>query len=170
MTPFRTALLGTALLAAAAAPALAQPAPGQAGPGPRGAGAMFNQFDTNKDGRVTWDEAWAVIQQRFNAADPDHDGSLTQQEMAKARLRPNATRPEGGQGPQRERMVGMMFRALDANRDGVVTLEEIRPAAEARFRAFDANGDGAVTRDEVPAPPRRQHRGTGGQPPAQQPG
>jgi len=127
---------------------------------------MFNQFDTNKDGRVTWDEAWGVIQQRFNAADPDHDGSLTQQEMAAIRLGPR--RADGPPGPGRERMVGMMFRAMDANRDGVVTLEEIRPMAEARFRAFDANGDGAVTRDEIPNPPRRRqhHHGPGGQPPA----
>ena len=56
------------------------------------------------------------------------------------------------------RMVGMMFRGLDANRDGVVTLEEIRPMAEARFRAFDANGDGAVTRDELPTPPAQPQR------------
>jgi Ca2+-binding EF-hand superfamily protein len=63
----------------------------------------------------------------------------------------------------------MMFRALDANRDGKVTLEEIRPAAEARFRAFDANGDGAVARDELPRPPRH-HRHGQGQRPAPAPG
>ncbi|WP_158292241.1 EF-hand domain-containing protein [Paracraurococcus ruber] len=180
MTMFRMALLGAAILAGAAAPALAQPAPPPAGgpggapggpPGPRGErgpGAMFNQFDTNRDGRVTWDEAWGVIQQRFQAADTDRDGGLTQDEMANARLRPGAPRPEGPPpGPQRERMVGMMFRALDANRDGKVTPEEIRPAAEARFRSFDANGDGAVTRDELPTPPpRRDHRGPGGDRPA----
>ena len=160
MMNFRMALLGTALLAAAAAPALAQPAPGPGGPGPRGdrgPGAMFNQMDTHKDGRVTWDEAWGTIQQRFAAADADRDGRLSQQEMEAARLRPGAARPEGAQGPDRARMVGMMFRALDANRDGGVTQDEIRPAAEARFRAFDANSDGAVTRDEIPnRPPHRR--------------
>jgi Ca2+-binding EF-hand superfamily protein len=133
---------------------------------------MFNQMDTNKDGKVTWEEGWAFVQQRFAAADPDKDGSLTQKEMEAARLRPGPGRPEGGpmgghmggaMGPQHERMVGMMFRGLDANRDGVVTLEEIRPMAEARFRAFDANGDGAVTRDELPTPPAHPRRhGHGG--------
>lgn len=185
MITFRMALLGTALLAAA--PALAQPAPPPGAPpappaagapppggpapapaprpdrGPRaerGPGAMFNRIDANKDGRVTWEESWTFIQERFAAADPDKDGSLTLKEMEAARLGPGrGPGPEAGQpGPQRERMVGMMFRGFDANRDGRVTLEEIRPAAEARFRGFDANGDGAVTRDELPpSPPRGQH-------------
>ncbi len=52
-----------------------------------------------------------------------------------------------------------MFRALDANADGRLTPEEVRPAVEARFRAADANGDGAVTREEVPQ--RHAHRGPG---------
>ena len=49
-----------------------------------------------------------------------------------------------------------MFRAIDANRDGRITPEELRPAVEARFRALDANGDNGVTRDELPM---RRHGG-----------
>ncbi|WP_165982760.1 EF-hand domain-containing protein [Dankookia rubra] len=174
MKTFRMALLGTALLAAApalaqpAAPPAGAPAPGGPAAGPRaerGPGAMFNQVDANKDGKVTWDEAWVFIQQRFAAADPDKDGSLTQKEMEAARLRPGRAGPDGGHmGPRHAQMIGMMFRGLDANRDGVVTLEEIRPMAEARFRAFDVNGDGVVTKDELPAPPPRgeRHRDRGG--------
>ena len=49
-------------------------------------------------------------------------------------------------------------RALDANRDGRVTLEELRPMLEARFRAMDVNADNAVTQDELPRFGRRGHR------------
>jgi hypothetical protein len=72
-----------------------------------------------------------------------------------------------GDGPRRgppghdhaehaQRMADARFRALDANRDGKVTLEEMRPQVEARFRAMDANGDQTVTREEMP---RRHHGG-----------
>ena len=49
-----------------------------------------------------------------------------------------------------------MFRALDADRNNMVTLAEIRPVAEAWFRAFDANGDGALSQDELPRPRQAQ--------------
>jgi hypothetical protein len=50
-----------------------------------------------------------------------------------------------------------VFRAVDADRDGRVTPEEVRPALEAQFRALDANGDNGVILDEPPVPrPRRR--------------
>ncbi|TCZ53389.1 EF-hand domain-containing protein [Roseicella aquatilis] len=166
MKTFRMALLGAAL-AAAAAPALAQtaPAPGPDNRGPRagrGPGAILDRIDGNKDGKATWDETWIFVQDRFTAADADRDGRLTQQEMGAARLGPGLDGRERGASPeQRTRVVGMIFRGIDANRDGVVVIEEVRPLAEARFRALDANGDGAVTRDEMPAP-RQRHQGRHG--------
>jgi hypothetical protein len=128
---------------------------------------------------VVWDEAWIFVQQRFTAADTNRDGGLTQQELQA--MRPmgrragepgrqgaaaqgsDAQRPGGPDRAGRQsQFAGMMFRALDANRDGKVTLEEIRPAAEARFRAFDANGDNAVSRDELPQGHHRGRRGHAG--------
>lgn len=177
------AMLGAALLAAAALPALAQPGPGPgAGPGggARGPAAMFDQVDANRDGRVSWEEGWGFVQQRFAAADRDHDGALTQEEMQAAWPMGGHRRGAGRNGPageagqqaassRRSYWQGAMFRALDANRDGRLTLEEVRPAAEARFRAFDANLDNVVSRDELPQP-HRLHGGQGGGAPGTQPG
>ena len=180
-TTSRSALLAAAAVLAAL-PALAQPAappPGAGGanPGPRGPGALFDEMDANKDSRVTWDEAWAFVQRRFNAADADKDGGLTRQEADA--LRPANRRLGGGQSgaaPTAEQSARMsrfgdvVFRSIDANRDGRVTLDEVRPAVEARFRGLDADRDDAVERGELPQ--RRQgggprhgggHGGHGGQ-------
>ena len=163
MTPLRLALFGAMLIATA--PAFAQAIPGAPAapqqPGPRGPGGMLRQFDTTGDGRVTWDEAWTVVQQRFAAADANHDGVVTLEEaqaFRPAQRRADAPPPR----PERAERMARMFRALDANSDGRVTLEELRPAAEARFRAMDANGDRVVSADEMP---QRHHRGPGGRGP-----
>ncbi len=161
-------LLGAALAVAVALPAMAQPGPGggpggQGGPGGGpgagpgwGRGAMFQLFDTNGDGRVSFEEGWAVVQQRFAAADTNRDGGLSLEEWQAARLGPNLGRGdrepprEGWRAVRRQEMRARAFRAFDANSDGRVTLEEIRPLAEFRFRMMDANADGAVTREEAP--------------------
>lgn len=177
-TTFRSALLA-AVAVAVALPAWAQPAttpPSAASPpaaggdqgGPRGPGRLFDEMDANKDSRVAWDEAWAFVQRRFASADADRDGGLTRQE-AEA-LRPANRRPGGQQGggggggapsaeqaARQSRFGDMMFRGLDANRDGKVTLDEVRPAVEARFRGLDADGNNAVERSELP-----QRRAGGG--------
>ena len=142
--------------------------PGHGGPGHGGPGraaAVFDEMDGNKDSRVTWDEAWSFVQRRFAAADTDRDGGLSRGEADA--LRPSggrrraegsanapATPPTPEQEARRGRFGDMMFRSIDANRDGRVTLDEVRPMIEARFRGLDADADNAVSRAELPQ--RRQ--------------
>ncbi|WP_160121806.1 EF-hand domain-containing protein [Rhodovarius lipocyclicus] len=158
--------------APAAPPAGAPGAPGAPAERGRMAERMFQALDTNRDGRVTFEEIWAQTQARFSAADANHDGYLTPEEFRA--MRPRPPRREGAERPVPEHMqrfIDARFRAADANRDGRVTLEELRPGAEARFRAMDANGDGAITPDELPRHPPRgphhhRHGGPGGEGPA----
>lgn len=167
-----SAMLGLGLALLGGGIALAQNAPPPAAPpaatdarpdrAPRGDGGarMFELIDANRDGRVTWDEAWAFVTSRFNTADADRSGGLSIEEFAALRVRPGdvpAARPE--YAARMEQMRGAMFRGLDADRNGQVTLVEIRPMAEARFRALDANGDNVVARDELPQRGPHHHRG-----------
>jgi Ca2+-binding EF-hand superfamily protein len=174
MAHLRTkSLLGAAILGAgllAGGVAFAQAPGGGPGGGPRGdyGARMFERLDTNRDGRITWDESWAVLTERFNAADADRSGGLTLEEFRNLRPQREGRRaPEGRRAERMEQRQAAMFRGLDANRDGVVTLEEMRGPAEMRFRMADANGDGAITRDELPRGHRHGQRGEGrGQAPA----
>ena len=149
------AALGGLLLAGTA---VAQPATGGARDASRD--RMWGQLDTNNDGRITRDEGMAWLQGRFQQADTDRDGAISLAEM-------QAVRGSHGTGPaaapaqdgRRAEMRAALFRGLDANSDGRVTMDEVRPAVEARFRAADANNDGAVTRDELPGRGARRERG-----------
>ena len=43
---------------------------------------LFDQQDTNKDGKVSKEEALAHAQSRFDAIDANHDGVMTKEEIA----------------------------------------------------------------------------------------
>ncbi|KHK01628.1 hypothetical protein [Desulfovibrio sp. TomC] len=47
------------------------------------------------------------------------------------------------------------FQAIDADRNGRITLEEWRNFQEREFRRYDANNDGVLTQDELAASPRK---------------
>jgi len=52
--------------------------------------------------------------------------------------------------PPRPHGPGGLFMHADANKDGIVTRDELLAVADARFAKFDANKDGKITADERP--------------------
>lgn len=86
-------------------------------------------------------------QARHARADADSDGRVSQAEFVQSRVSRLTT--------------------LDANRDGTVTVEEMRAAREARqaerrvamFDRLDADKDGSISRAEFEARPERGARG-----------
>ena len=125
----RPAALATAIAALLSTPAFAGGHPDRA------------EIDVNKDGRIDLAEIQAVrpdyTVEKFNAADANRDGQLTEDEW------------RSGHGKRRR------YGNLDADKDGNFTLEELRAAhpdlTQEKYAGFDGNSDGKVSRDEVKA-------------------
>lgn len=101
-------------------------------------GGHGKKIDTNKDGKVSLDEAVNGAKERFAKKDQDKNGALTANEIQ-------------GRGQRR-------FEMADANKDGRVTLAELETQVRAWFQKHDTNKDGVLTRDEFG---RGKHRGKG---------
>ncbi|MBC9178954.1 EF-hand domain-containing protein [Pseudoroseomonas ludipueritiae] len=158
--------LGVAL-AATALPALAQRGPGSI---PM---RIFEQADANHDGRVAEPEAMDFLAARFTEADANHDGAMTPEELGNfLRAQMASYRPGTDSGRERrqpppeaqrrmEERQARFFRIADADRDGRITMDELRPMAAALFRAADANGDNVLEPGELRGHrgPRGEHRG-----------
>lgn len=97
------------------------------------------KLDTNGDGKVDLAEAQAArpdfTREKFDAADLNRDGQLSEEEL----------RTLPGKGHH--------YGNLDADKDGVYTLEEVRAAhpdlTQEEYSSFDANKDGKVSKDEL---------------------
>lgn len=125
--------------------------------------ARFERFDTNKDGTVTRAEfeaaSGAMKAQRdarresrqedtFASLDNDGNGQISRAEWDAGHPGDGKSGPGGRMPGLRAAMGDRWFDALDANKDGKVTLAEANAAAMARFDRLDANKDGTVTPEE----------------------
>lgn len=164
-----------------------QPLGGAGGdrPSPR---EIFQRFDKNGDGKISKEEAPERMQQNWERMDRDGDGFVTTEELAQAfqamargegkpggkpgdapgkpAEKPNepTRRPEGKPDAARPMLANLppLYAALDANRDGELSAEEIAGAAKA-LATLDKNGDGKLTRDELfPNMPANMRPGEGG--------
>jgi Ca2+-binding EF-hand superfamily protein len=137
------AILTAVGLACAALTAVAAPE------GQEGRGAMaqrLKQADTNGDGMISRDEAKALprILEHFDEIDANHDGQITADE-----LRAFHEKMRGEKGKH----LGAMFKKLDTDGDGRISRAEAQaaPRLAERFDAIDANKDGFITMDEMKA-------------------
>jgi Ca2+-binding EF-hand superfamily protein len=158
----------------------AQPAPGGDRPAPR---EIFQRFDKNGDGKISKDEAPERMQQNWERVDRNGDGFVTPDELAQAFQglagapgKPDGkpdTKPENPQRKPDARPDAPVARpgilnfppllvALDTNRDGELSAEEIAGASKA-LASLDKNGDGKLTREELfPNMPANFQPGEGG--------
>lgn len=111
-------------------------------------------FDKNKDGKLQKAEVPSRLQGMFERADTDKNDVLDNTELKKltaeqaaAPVAPPMKRPFSALDPAAS--------AIDTNRDGELTADEIDKASTS-LKALDKNNDGTITEDEVrPAMPGR---------------
>lgn len=119
-------------------------------------GRLLERLDNDGDGAVTKEQFLRAMQQRM--ADGERRPNGKPEGKPNAVGRPGAKpegRPEGK--PESRPAAGAAFAppllsALDANKDGEISTDEIEQAAKA-LRSLDQNGDGKLTREELA--PRR---------------
>jgi Ca2+-binding EF-hand superfamily protein len=134
------------------------------------------QDDENDDGKLSKDEADERLLQAFDRVDADKDGFLNREEVQRmVEQGPSQDggpggpegrggglggpgRPRGGPG----RMMAMMpiIQALDADKNGELSTEEIDNAAAA-IKTLDQDKDGSISAEEM-APDMSQMLGGGG--------
>jgi Ca2+-binding EF-hand superfamily protein len=135
---FAAALVALGL---SAAPAAAQDMP--TGPATSKLQTKFEQADTDKDGKLSDEEArtagFFTTDEPMNSVDTDRDGQVTLFELADA--------------VQRRLRASMSSRdAADKDADGFVSEDEARTSGGSIleiFRRADRDSDGRVSRDEI---------------------
>jgi Ca2+-binding EF-hand superfamily protein len=120
----------------------------------RGSKHLFERMDTNKDGKITRDEARQAGERMFQQMDQDKNGSVTPAEA------------EAGMKALKAEKMEERFSALDLNKDGRISADESKMPPQ-RFARIDANNDGALTREELRAAfaaRAERHAGKSGKP------
>lgn len=136
----RYGLLAGAVLVAGAGFALAQmapppPAPDMYGPGPmhgRMAERLLHDFDLNHDGKIAKAELDKALAQRFAEAGGGA-AALSEAQFEKSHEK------------MLRQHTDKMFRGLDWNGDGVLSLDEFRTPLRARFATMDRDGTGQIS-------------------------
>jgi Ca2+-binding EF-hand superfamily protein len=107
----------------------------------QGSDALFAQMDQDRDGRVTAQEHALAVRSMFAAMDADHDGRVTAAEMSAAQDKVGNKQADAMSSEDK-------IKAVDRNRDGVLTIGEHVSGAQKMFAKMDRNKNGVLDRAE----------------------
>jgi len=115
------------------------------------------RMDTNKDGKISREEAMGLIAMMFDELDLNKDGFLDRAELRKEAERRLADRARQNNPARPGRPPELVvnepdFHALDLNADGRLSREELKNTVYApKFDEMDTNKDGTIDRKEFAA-------------------
>jgi len=145
--------LAGAIAVSLALPLAAQNAMPNAAPTPRAdrLARLAKLVDTNGDGAISLAEAQAFAAARFDKLDAEHKGYLILEEY-EAPLRRAIERASETRRPLLEKALPRAeaaFKALNKSGDGRLTKDEFLADSRVRFAAADADKDGKLSLDEL---------------------
>lgn len=106
---------------------------------------ILEDFDTNKDGKLSLEEFTEKAPEQFAKMDKNEDGFLTLEELKVGKNRGHAT-PE------------KIMSDLDTNNDGSLSKLEARGPLKTDFEKIDSNNDEKITIEEIKAGMPKQKR------------
>jgi len=101
---------------------------------------MLEELDTDGDGKVSKEEITVARTAKFQEADANSDGQLTQAELEAFK----AAEKERREAERKKKK----FEALDADGNGSASLEEFLAARPEAFDRMDRNDDGFLSEDD----------------------
>jgi len=117
-------------------------------------GEYFMEADTNHDGALTKEEMSAWRMNRLGAADTDKDGFISATELSEH----HAAMMKANQ----DKHFARFLERFDANKDGKVSLDEIKAFEPPFFDKADTNHDGKISAEEMKAAHPMMPGGKGG--------
>lgn len=108
------------------------------------------RFDANRDGKITRQEALDRAKRDFARMDLDGDGRITDADLPPMMRGRGVLKGEAGGigGPGRAGFFLGRIIGADANKDGIITLDEFVAEAGRRFDLLDRNKDSAIDKTD----------------------
>lgn len=113
--------------------------------------AKFAREDKNGDGAIESSEVSPEKWARIQVADANKDGKVTEAELDQAIANKTLPAMEGHRHHGKGHSPEAMIKRFDKNGDGKIQQAEVPADKSAWFTRVDANKDGVVTKDEIEA-------------------